>query len=420
MGKTRSIKLTIPIAFIFCLGLFGLTACSSCSDNESGCRINSDCAIGEICARGKCQASIPVDTGTVTESVDSNSDSASTGTVTDSDSDTGSASSTDSVSDTGEDTATASNCTDVPTQTSGQTCATSCDCVSGHCSNGFCCEEGLCCSQSGDCPASACGTQHCVSNTCAYSFSSFPCGTTTATGEQVCAGGNVCNGAGDCVPATQDCAPYAAITDEANCTMSPAQVVCYDGCSAANVAETCAKGNSCQNGKCVAPDAQPNGSACTSNNACLSGYCANGFCCDGGECCNLSVDCSDMCVSVSACSSNYQCTVVQHTGCGLTDTDGSETCSGDGLRCDGDGNCLGAEACPTENGLGLYSCGDGRIVENCGCESNDACHGGIDDFCGGHPLGAFGQRAHQSRTKTHQQPDNHHDDGHFDNRKAFL
>lgn len=358
-GKNEN-RWPISIFCFLCAGI--LASCSSCSDDDGKtpeCRNIYDCSSGERCIYGHCVGDTQTssDTGTETATADSSSDTAV---------------STDS--DTGE------HCTGIPTLVSGQACLSNCDCTSGNCNNGFCCDSGICCGGSGDCPANPCATSHCISSTCMYTYEGFECGVTTV-GTTGCAAGNVCDGAGNCVAAVTDCAPYTASTDvPSDCSVSPAQLVCHESCTAVNAAENCAAGNVCQDGKCVAPAAKADGSTCTTNNDCLSGHCSNDVCCADGECCATSADCDDMCVATVACSPQYQCVVTGFTGCGKLDDSGNATCNADGKRCNGQGQCIVAEACRTENGIDTYGCYDGRVVQNCQCEHNDDCDADTE-FC---------------------------------------
>ncbi|MBN2526727.1 MAG: hypothetical protein JXR76_10055 [Deltaproteobacteria bacterium] len=361
MHKHTIFRLNFVAVWFF--GMWGLVSCGD--DKSPECENATQCPRGEICLGGACVVdpndTFGSDSETVTNAPSTDSDTDSTPVSTD--------------SDTGNQIA----CPKVPTFGAGESCQASCQCISGNCSNGFCCDGGACCRQSGDCPSSACGMPHCVSNSCVYTFDDFPCGAVTMTGTETCMGENVCDGQGNCIPAAMECAPYAVDIQAANCDVSPAQVSCYSSCTAANAAQTCQAGNICENGKCVSPTGKTDGSVCTSSNECLSGYCRNGYCCASGDCCATATDCSDLCIGKSECTAQFQCSVTAFTGCGDADATGNDTCTGD-KRCDGLGQCVATSPCRTGNGIESYSCVNGTVTQNCGCTGNDDCDADTE-FC---------------------------------------
>lgn len=143
----------------------------------------------------------------------------------------------------------------------GAACASDCECLSGSCVDDVCCQtacDGPCevCSVGGACepaapgtdPRSACadeGAASCGQNgtcddkgACALYLEGVECG------EKVCTEATIvtakCNGAGECLAASMNCAPY--ICEGTTCTTT---CISIDGCAA---------GSECDfDGKCVAP-----------------------------------------------------------------------------------------------------------------------------------------------------------------------
>lgn len=145
----------------------------------------------------------------------------------------------------------------------GEACTSDCECDSKFCVEGFCCSAactGACqaCGKDGVCapvppgldPKSDCsdeGATSCGKNGacdgkggCALYASGTPCGKTGCDGAGVVT--SACNGAGQCIVATKDCAPFLCDAKTSACV---AKCNSLDDCSRPNVCNP--------DGACVAP-----------------------------------------------------------------------------------------------------------------------------------------------------------------------
>jgi hypothetical protein len=282
-------------------------------------------------------------------------------------------------------------------------------CQSGHCQNGFCCEDGDCCSVAGDCPGSY----------------------TTAP---VCTSPTACDGEAD-VAACQasTCVTIADVDDDAACGPTTVASTCGSYhtvyCSGASTQtapdclDSCTSDAECDGnaycntgGQCV-PD-EPNGDACLDDLECQSGHCQNGFCCASGDCCAADNDCNGYdqaatCDSPAtcqgsrvegACSPSFQCgagSVADDSGCAGIEADGcgpypatvctanpsqpppvcSTTCTNDS-QCDVSAHCSPSGMCEPDQGQGGFctqpqDCGSGLTCVDSVC-CNTACNAGCE------------------------------------------
>ncbi len=340
-----------------------------CRDDDE-CKNNGDCGAGQICLSHKCKAN--PNTGT-----DSNTDSA-TG-------DTGIPGGTDSSTATNADGDT-EICVTAPFKENAEACTSKCDCYSGHCANGFCCDQGTCCATAANCPVQVCNSASCTGAACAYSLASFSCGESFVADGQVCSGGQVCNGLGGCVPLNTDCGAYAS--GAATVCSETGASSCYTDCTSANESTHCASGYHCSDSSCVAnTDGLNNGSECTTGNECASGYCdPRGFCCVEGLCCEADGDCD---VDNSFCNGVYQCLdnvcqmdtpVAACTAniCNMQECDEANRSCKDGPNpCVSESSDCNLKTCRVldEN---LYNCLDNFAENGAECDDGDLCNGTAD------------------------------------------
>ncbi|MBN2342138.1 MAG: hypothetical protein JXX29_03415 [Deltaproteobacteria bacterium] len=353
----------------------------ACSD-EDGCSNNSDCSGDLICIDKKCRENPlnPNDSDTATDG-DADSD---TDTDADSDADTDSDSDTDSDADSDTDT---SVCTGDPTQEIAESCASDCDCFTGHCDNGFCCEDGTCCATAGDCPTIACNSAHCTAGQCSYSTTQFSCGDEFNIGDTVCATTDVCDGDGNCVPIVTDCGAFS-VGPTFQCEENIQAGYCYTSCTIENEDTTCANGFHCESSTCVADGSGlANGADCSDHTECASGYCGPGnFCCVEGLCCETDADCDDdnlycdgvfLCAS-GVCQMNIPVDPCPSNVCNpRTCDEDADTCSDGDNPCDASSTACNPMRCVI-NGQDSFLCEDNYAGNGTECDDGDICNGTAD------------------------------------------
>ncbi|MGZ3416829.1 MAG: hypothetical protein ACXVEE_03130 [Polyangiales bacterium] len=258
-------------------------------------------------------------------------------------------------------------------QANGNACDAGGECTSGFCVDGVCCDtacDGQCaacdvaakvgtCSpvagaphgsrvacdptKSGDVCASSCdGTDTAACH--------FPA-TTVACGINGCAAGvethaSTCNGAGKCGDAPKSCGDFVCDT-----------MACKTSC--ATKADCVNPSHFCEAGKCIPQ--QPNGVACTRDEACATGNCVDGTCCESkcdGQCqaCDVPGQ-AGKCVAVAGKPHGKRAACATDTNaCGSKICDGSNTAS-----------CAGTPAC------GTYGCDKETLVCKSSCATNADC-----------------------------------------------
>jgi hypothetical protein len=263
-------------------------------------------------------------------------------------------------------------------QTNGATCAAGGECTSGFCVDGVCCDtacDGQCaacdvagklgtCSpavgaphgsrtpcdptKSGDVCASACdGTDTAACH--------FPA-TTVACGVAGCAAGvethaSTCNGAGKCGDVAKSCGDFV-------CDATACKTSCTVKADCVNASHFC------EAGKCIPQ--QPNGVACTRDEACATGNCVDGTCCESkcdGQCqaCDVPGQ-AGKCVAVAGKPHGARAACAADTNaCGSKICDGSNTAS-----------CAGTPAC------GNYGCDKTTLVCKSSCASSADCAAGYE------------------------------------------
>jgi hypothetical protein len=237
----------------------------------------------------------------------------------------------------------------------GVACASNAACQSGFCVDGVCCNsacngtcqactallkgtgsDGACGNAENgrdphdDCtadPASTCQLDGQCNGAggCRLYPQTTPCGSTTCDGSRVT--GQICDGAGQCVPATGgvECAPY--ICAGTGCTQpcaSNADCIANYYCDPSIASGTCRQ-------------KLPLGSPCSSDNACASTFCVDGVCCDAR--------CSGVC---KACRAADKASGLDDGVCGdaADGKDPHDDCADSGAAtCLSDGSCGGNGAC---------------------------------------------------------------------------
>ena len=371
---------------LLALSLSALTIGCGCSDE--GCKSSSDCQSGYICQDGKC-----VSAGDDTDSDTSDTNSAPPGQSDNdhpsdeqkSDPESPTEAESDSESST-EDTNQTDSESEAPCLSvglDGESCSEDCECVSGYCGEGICCDEGECCATTKDCDNDLCRTAACrIDNTCDYAPTAFECGEEDALGKAMCTGANACNGEGDCLPVRRDCGAYAPNPfGSYQCQEDVIISSCFTDCTPFNASVNCSPGAKCVNGSCVlsAGDKALNGHPCTDDEQCKSDHCDNDICCAEGACCVTADDCSDEC-RTSSCDVDNTCRTTILRPCGAEDSTGSDLCQAD-HRCDGQGTCLQVtSACSPYAGNNTFECSVGEsVTENCpdSCTSPAHCAEGF-------------------------------------------
>ena len=257
----------------------------------------------------------------------------------------------------------------------GETCDEDSDCVSAHCTNGFCCGGGVCCAAAADCPAE---------------FRDAP----------LCDDGATCQG--HRIDATCDanvCGRSARVDDDSDCGAD----LLANGCGSyvdryctgdaeqtpPECPTTCGSDLDCQedahcDGSCV-PDLG-DGATCDEDGDCQSGHCQNGFCCGAGDCCVAPGDCPSTYAQPATCDDATSCQghrvdrACQANSCVSAEVADDSAC-GAGLLSDDCGRflavtCTGAAnqndpACPT-------SC-----TADAQCDPGAHCDGACVDDSGG-------------------------------------
>jgi PKD repeat protein len=242
----------------------------------------------------------------------------------------------------------------------GEPCLNAVDCASGFCADGVCCDSGCggvcesCSNASGTCTPIAAGTDpanECAgagtcggtcdgASGCGFPSSSTSCGATTCSNATL--SGFVCDGGGMCISSMGNCGAYQC---------DATGTACRTSCT---LDTECAGGATCELGRCVG--ANPNGTPCSSDSQCGSGFCSDGFCCNAR--------CGETCRSCAVPNQEGSC-ILSPNG-----TDPGGDCAGDQLACDG--ACNGNGACIEATGAcGTAAClGDSLIAPAC---SSGAC-----------------------------------------------
>ena len=307
-----------------------------------------------------------------------------------------------------------------PLRPNGAPCSTGTMCISTHCEGGLCCNSGECCLGANECTPVSCKDATCVSNTCTYSNSSAVCAvgscggidSLTYSAPKTCAGGSCpanatqtnCNGSNVCKLYSCDpidgcksankasgteCLPSkctgATLTSASRCDGAGSCTVgatgaCTNGyqCTADGSAcrtsctsdSHCVSSRICMGGACVPLLAD--GTVCTGNPQCQSGYCGNGICCaPGGQCCTAASQCNDSNLCTDDLCTGFVCAHANNNkpcaaaSCAGATYSAAKTCSGGSCSAGGaTTNCDLGQSCM------VYECS-----QTLGCISNAAEQG---------------------------------------------
>jgi hypothetical protein len=274
-------------------------------------------------------------------------------------------------------------------KSAGQTCATNGVCANGNCIDGVCCGVAGCpacqsCAAGAGlaCGNSPAGQDNAMPNTCNGTSSCDGMGNCKAVNGQVCASGVNCV-SGFCA-------------DGVCCSAA-----CTGTCLACSAAKTGAADGMCTNvlvnqtdtvatTACNAPSAcdgmgackATNGQACPGgNNACLSGFCADGVCCNAA--------CTGTCLACSAAKTGAADGMCTNVLVNQTDTVATTACNAPSA-CDGMGACksTNGQACPGGNANCLSGfCTDGVCCGSVSCPACQSCALGANGTCANVPAG---------------------------------
>ncbi len=237
----------------------------------------------------------------------------------------------------------------------GESCGAGTECLSGHCSDGYCCDAAC------DGACEACDLPGAVGSCTAVPEGEDPDG--ECPGASLCgprggcasADGAACSGDGECLSGRcsdgaccgADCGPCHG------CAEPGSEGSCAPRRAATDPEEDCAGASLCDGkGGCTLPA----GERCMTDLQCMSGHCADGLCCASA--------CAERCRSCALPGSEGVCTPIGHGA----DPDGE--CTGN-AACDGAGACarpLG-EACAAGAECLSGACADGVCCRD-GCEGS--------------------------------------------------
>jgi hypothetical protein len=204
----------------------------------------------------------------------------------------------------------------------GYSCDEDSDCISAHCSNGVCCEDGYsCCLETEDCPAGfsvlpVCEfTESCQGYRVDATCLDYKCGSTDLISDD--------SGCNQEILA-QECAPFLDVLCSGKVTQAAPQCPKFCGSD-----DHCLAGFHCDS-QCL-PN-QEDGTVCDENTDCASDHCSNGLCCLEGTCCVNPSDCpmvfsqSAVCEAANECRGQRVDASCDSFICGSNDVDDDTAC----------------------------------------------------------------------------------------------
>jgi hypothetical protein len=256
----------------------------------------------------------------------------------------------------------------------GQPCTKDLGCISGHCTDGVCCNSvcngactacnlpgrvGTCfptadgkpdprgiCKDQGQASCGHDGTCDGVGG-CANYPRDMLCLASTCTGDRLNTAGT-CDGLGTCrPPGVQNCHPF-------KCASGACTTKCVTN-------DDCDTGAICQNGTC---GPKPLGFTCGSAGECASGFCVDGVCCENA--------CTGTCNSCAIATSPGHCLMVAADNPdlrGVCKDNGAASCGTNG-KCDGTGSC---ERYPTGTVCASEKCESGVSTAQSSCNATGQC-----------------------------------------------
>lgn len=247
-----------------------------------------------------------------------------------------------------------------PKKTTGNTCGSGNECVTGYCVDGYCCNNAC---------ASAC--RACNRAGSLGTCSNHPSGTDP---EGECGLCRICNGSGACTTATSG-------TDPKNeCTQQPTSTCQQDGeCNGSGACRLWASATVCVGQYCTGSTLYP-ADLCNGTGTCVDGGstgCAPYMCNDGGSACRTSCTSDTQCTTGNYCNASNQC-VPKMTNGNICST-GNQCATGycvDGRCCNNacSGTC---RACNISGSLGTCTNYATNTDPESECGHCRACNAGV-------------------------------------------
>jgi len=249
----------------------------------------------------------------------------------------------------------------------GDSCTLGTECLSGFCVDNFCCSAAC----SGSCEACSAAKTGGVNGTCSFIASNND-------PDNECAGGE-CNGGGACEAANgSSCSMPTQCVSNSCVDNFCCDTTCSGTCEACSMAKTGSANGTCSpisantdpDNECSANECNgsgacefPNGTICTVNAQCNSGFCVDGVCC--------SSSCTGSCQACSAAKTggvDGTCSFVSAN----TDPEG---------ECTGTADCNGAGACELVNGIGPCTQNSQCVSGSCAVQDGVCCDNGCSGTC---------------------------------------
>lgn len=275
----------------------------------------------------------------------------------------------------------------VADEPAGAVCDEDSDCVTAHCSGGFCCADGDCCVSAANCPAGYTEPADCNEVSSCQGFridatcTDFICSSNLVEDDSACTDGLEAD----------PCGPYLAT----HCTgeLEQQAPACAEACAGD---EECDEGFHCDDDTCVSDLVL--GSDCDENSDCANDLCHNGRCCQEacttegcftGQCgddgaCTSHTSGHQNCAACEACDETGQCAAQTATAAAATALGcaaGDEGCR----RCDA-GSCTyftsAQQSCPSNHSCTAQgSCQENLPVYKDICFGNYPQNKNVSAYC---------------------------------------